>query len=189
MIARLDSITGKLGRTRKDNGNGATVAPASSDPAPARSSAKAMPSILASDIRITGDLKGDGEIQIEGRLDGNLAAQSVTVGAAGVVVGSIKADTVVVGGAVEGDIKARDVTLTKTARVQGGLSYGEVLDIERGARYSGKAACTEPSMEKPAGPSAVAGGRHPTNAGASKPSGAGIGADIGAATNVGSATS
>jgi len=43
----------------------------------------AAPSILANDIIITGDIKTNGDVQIDGRLDGNVKANNVTIGEQG----------------------------------------------------------------------------------------------------------
>jgi len=60
-----------------------TKKPTPSSPRSVPSSSVAAPSILASDIIITGDIKTNGDVQIDGRLDGNIKANNVTIGEEG----------------------------------------------------------------------------------------------------------
>ena len=39
-----------------------------------------MPSIFSTDLKITGDLIGDGEMQIDGHVDGNVKSAAVVIG-------------------------------------------------------------------------------------------------------------
>ena len=124
--------------TRKDSVYQAKPAPSSSS-APAPRMNPGMPSILAEDIRITGDLKGDGEIQIEGTIEGNVEGTEVTVGPTGTVNGTIKAVTVTVSGALEGEIKAETVSLSDGAQVNGNVTVADTFAIAPGAHFEGKA--------------------------------------------------
>ncbi|MCZ6861924.1 MAG: polymer-forming cytoskeletal protein [Alphaproteobacteria bacterium] len=97
-----------------------------------------MPSILAPDIRITGDIKGEGDVSIEGPLDGNVTARCVTVGPEGHVTGSIKAERVVISGTVQGDVKAGEISFSASSKFKGTVTVHEYLEVERGARFEGK---------------------------------------------------
>lgn len=98
-----------------------------------------VPSILGRDITITGDIKTDGEVQIDGRLDGNIIAAVLTVGESGAVNGSIKADRVLIRGKVQGKVTAMAVELAETANVAADLTQDE-LSIANGAFFDGKCA-------------------------------------------------
>jgi len=63
-----------------------------------------VPSILGSDLIITGDIKTDGDVQIDGRLDGNIKAGNVTIGEQGAVNGKISASAVHIRGKVTGKV-------------------------------------------------------------------------------------
>lgn len=106
-------------------------------PTPTRSSSNTAPSILGRDIVITGDIKTDGEVQVDGRLDGNIIAAMLTVGESGAVNGSIKADRVLIRGKVQGKVTAMTVELAETANVQADLTQDE-LSIANGAFFDGK---------------------------------------------------
>lgn len=103
-----------------------------------------MPSILAEDIRITGDLNGDGEIQIEGSIEGNVRGATVTVGHSGSVSGTIQADSITISGKLDGEAKAKDVTLSDSARVNGNITVSGSFAIAPGAHFEGKAIRSEP---------------------------------------------
>ncbi len=109
--------------------------------APAMSAPRSasVPSLLGRDLIITGDIKTDGEVQIDGRLDGNLSAGTVTVGEQGAVNGKIIATTVHVRGKVTGKIDANVVELAETANVQADLIQDQLM-IANGAFFDGKCA-------------------------------------------------
>ena len=98
-----------------------------------------MPSILGSDLIITGDIKTDGDVQIDGRLDGNIKAGNVTIGESGAVNGKISAIAVHVRGKVTGKVDATTVELAEAANVQADLVQDQLM-IANGAFFDGK--CT-----------------------------------------------
>jgi cytoskeletal protein CcmA (bactofilin family) len=94
------------------------------------------PSIISVDLRVVGDLSSDGEIQVDGAIDGDIRTKSLLVGETAHIKGEIVADSVHVHGAVNGQIKARSVTLAKSAHVVGDILH-EDLAIETGAFLEG----------------------------------------------------
>lgn len=96
-----------------------------------------MPSIVSANLRITGDLVSDGDIQVEGAIKGNVKSRMLTVGESGSVNGEIVADQLVVAGTVVGKIKARTITFGPSATVTGDVAH-ESLGIEAGARFEGQ---------------------------------------------------
>lgn len=114
--------------------------PAKKTSTPTRSAA--VPSIFGSDIVITGDIKTDGHIQIDGRLDGNIHAGNVTIGEKGAVNGKVVATAVHIRGKVTGKIEADIVDLSETANVQADLVQDQLM-IANGAFFDGK--CTRKS--------------------------------------------
>ena len=114
--------------------------PSSKKLSPTRSAT--VPSILGSDLIITGDIKTDGDIQIDGRLDGNLKAGNVTIGEQGMVNGKIISQSLHVRGKVTGKVNAVSVELADTANVQADLTQDQLM-IANGAFFDGK--CTRKS--------------------------------------------
>ncbi len=96
----------------------------------------APPSIIGPDLRVVGDLASDGEIQIDGTIDGDIRTKALLVGETATVRGEIVAESVRVHGMVNGQIKAQAVSLARTARVIGDILH-EDLSIETGAFLEG----------------------------------------------------
>jgi cytoskeletal protein CcmA (bactofilin family) len=90
-------------------------------------------------ITIRGEVTGDEDLLIEGRVEGsvNLQQHAVTVGPAGDVRANIVARVVTVEGNVEGNLQAEEqVILRSTALVQGDIAAPRLV-LEDGARFSG----------------------------------------------------
>ena len=96
-----------------------------------------VPSIISADLNVAGNLSGDGVMQIDGTVDGDVRCAEVTIGRGAHVVGQIECDTVYVHGTVTGEIRARSVRLSASARVTGDIQHEE-LSIEAGAYMEGK---------------------------------------------------
>lgn len=96
----------------------------------------AAPSIISTDCRIKGDLVSDGEIQIDGLVEGDIRTHSLLVGQGAQVKGEIIAESVRVHGNVTGQIKARHVNLAKSSHVVGDILH-EDLSIDTGAFLEG----------------------------------------------------
>jgi cytoskeletal protein CcmA (bactofilin family) len=129
-------------------------------PAPKpRASKTSMPSIVSEGLHIAGNLFSDGDVQVDGRVEGDVQGRNITVGATGTVVGKIIADEAMISGAVNGEIRARNVVLTRTAKVASDITQ-ESISIEAGAVFEGT--CRRPGS----GGTAVKG----ANGGAHKPS-------------------
>ena len=99
--------------------------------------ANSVPSIIGSDVTITGDITTLGEMQLDGAVVGDVRCASLTIGEQGTVEGIVTAEEVIVKGAVKGQINGRNIRLEKTAKVNGDL-FHETLSIEAGAFIEGK---------------------------------------------------
>lgn len=94
------------------------------------------PTIVSEDLTITGNLDSEGEIQIDGTVEGDVHASHLCIGETGRVIGAVVADTVMVRGHIKGQIRSREVTLTCTSQVNGDI-FHETLNIEPGAQIEG----------------------------------------------------
>lgn len=94
------------------------------------------PSIVSANLRITGDMESDGDIQVDGHVDGDIRTSKLTIGPEASVNGAIYADEVMVSGTVNGSIQASLVKLYSSAKVTGDIVH-EALAIEAGAFIQG----------------------------------------------------
>ena len=80
-------------------------------------------SVLGSGITVKGDLSGSGGLRIEGALEGDIALRGLLViGETGrVTCQELRANSVIVAGAVRGDITAEKVEIRSTGRVWGNV--------------------------------------------------------------------
>lgn len=108
------------------------------DTTPAPRPKNSMPSLISADLSIVGDITGDADIQIEGRIEGNIKSRALTIGVSGEVKGKVVADEVMISGAFDGQMSARSVTLAASARVKGDITVREALSIETGAKFEGQ---------------------------------------------------
>ena len=94
------------------------------------------PSIVSVNLNVKGDLKSEGEIQIDGTVDGNVTALSITIGENGSVNGEIISGKILIRGKVKGEIHSQEVQLSKSAHVIGDIHH-DSLGIESGAYVEG----------------------------------------------------
>ncbi|HVX89892.1 MAG TPA: polymer-forming cytoskeletal protein [Gemmatimonadales bacterium] len=104
-------------------------------------------SIIASGTVITGDLRADGTIKIEGEVLGNVqAAQQVLLARGSHVRGDVQAREAVIGGVVEGAIRATDrVEIQATAVVTGDVTTQRIV-IAEGGQVNGGLVMTRKPM-------------------------------------------
>ena len=79
-------------------------------------------SIICADMKINGSVTSEGALQIDGTVDGDVAATDITIGASGHITGEVKAEVVKVKGRIKGSIRARKVELETGAFAQGRLA-------------------------------------------------------------------
>src|SRR5690349_11049823 len=91
-------------------------------------------SILGRGARVRGRVHGDGDLQIEGQVEGGVTISGdLSIDEGGQVTGDVAANAVTIAGHLKGDVSARGaVTIHATARVEGDMSGAEV-SLEEGA--------------------------------------------------------
>jgi len=94
-------------------------------------------SLISADITIEGNVTGDGELQIDGVVRGEIRVGKLTIGDTGHVEGSVIADAVEVRGRVVGALTAKQIRLYGTAYVDGDITH-EQLAMETGAFFQGR---------------------------------------------------
>ncbi|HBD11317.1 MAG TPA: polymer-forming cytoskeletal protein [Porticoccaceae bacterium] len=112
----------------------ATPEVVASAPTPKRGNA-----LIGSSIVIKGDVSGEEDLVIEGRVDGSVtfSDNEVTVGKSGHVRANVAAKKINIDGEVEGDIVGNEkVVITRSGKVQGNIVAPRVT-LEDGAKFKG----------------------------------------------------
>jgi cytoskeletal protein CcmA (bactofilin family) len=115
------------------------VEAAPAPPRPARPAASGERATIGRSITIRGDVTGDEDLLIQGRVDGSVSLRehAITVGPDGVVKASIVGRVVSIEGRVEGNVSADEqIVLRASATVQGDISAPRVV-LEDGAKFRG----------------------------------------------------
>jgi cytoskeletal protein CcmA (bactofilin family) len=118
----------------------------------AQQPAEAALSIIASGMKIVGDIETTGVVKIDGQINGSVTgARQVLLGRGGSVHGNVLADEVVLAGAVNGcvvaaerlelqgtssvngDIETRSIIVLEGARINGGVRMGDSVSTQRSA--------------------------------------------------------
>lgn len=97
--------------------------------------------IIGPSVKVKGDFNGQGNIIVEGMVDGSLKTNgSLEVGKAAKITASVEAKEAKIGGQVAGNVKIKGfLEVTATAKLFGDVETSG-LSIERGAIFNGK--CT-----------------------------------------------
>ncbi len=101
-------------------------------------SASERASVLGPTLYFKGDLSAEEDLLIQGRVEGSIShTQRLTIGAQGTVKADIRAQLIIVEGAVQGDLIAeKSVYVKETGKVRGNIFAPSVSIIE-GASFSG----------------------------------------------------
>lgn len=117
-----------------------TPEPAPPVQAAARSQTASKPPMatIGPSISIKGDISGDEDILIEGRVEGaiQLRRHNVTVGSSGRVTADIHGKRICIDGEVKGDLLGDEVLIRKSGRVEGNAKAPRVT-LENGCNFRG----------------------------------------------------
>jgi cytoskeletal protein CcmA (bactofilin family) len=106
-------------------------------------------SVIDAWLTITGNLESEGDIQIDGKVQGQIRCSQIIVGKDAMIDGDIVAAEVVVRGKVKGVIRANRVKLQETACVESDIFFDKTLGIEDGAFFQGQIRrAPEPSLAR-----------------------------------------
>jgi cytoskeletal protein CcmA (bactofilin family) len=100
---------------------------------------KRVTTVLGPGINWKGDLRGKGGVRIESALEGEIAVRGIVIVAeTGRVTGkTLKADTIIVAGTVNGQIVSEKLEIRATGRVYGDVTV-QSFSTEEGAFLRGK---------------------------------------------------
>ena len=107
------------------------------------------PSIISADLVVNGSLTSVGDIQIDGRVEGDVKGAALVVGDSALIHGEVCAEDLTVRGRIEGGIRARKVLLCSTCHVEGNILH-EAFAVEAGAFFEGNCRhADDPLAEQP----------------------------------------
>ncbi len=97
--------------------------------------------VIGEGTKITGDLSSNGDLRIDGSVEGNIITQSKCVlGASGQITGNIDAKNCDISGKVSGNVKVSDLLLIKrSGKIQGDIRTAKMV-VENGGEFNGS--CT-----------------------------------------------
>lgn len=102
-------------------------------------SAGGSASLIGAGTSLKGDISSNGDIRIDGTLDGNIhCTAKVVIGANGVVTGDVNGQQADIMGKVTGSIKVKDLLQLKGGSVITGNLYAAKLQIEPTANFNGE---------------------------------------------------
>lgn len=112
--------------------------------------------VIATGATMSGALQGEGIIQVEGTVDGEISLTgAVIITPTGLVKGPVTADVVRIAGRIEGVVTARErLLLQKTGSVEGDITT-PALEVEDGGRLNGRSTMpprSQPGVPQPRAP-------------------------------------
>lgn len=109
-----------------------------------------VPTVIAQDFHLLGNIVSEGVIDLDGKVDGNVRCHTLNVRKNGVITGEVMADDVFVYGKIKGTIRAKNVYLYASCHIEG-IVLHESIAIEDGAFLDGKCKRTDRQGESDAG--------------------------------------
>ena len=96
-------------------------------------------SLLSKEVKIEGDIQGNENLQIEGKLIGSIKlVGDIYVGPTGIVEANVEADNVVILGQVSGNVTARKQLQIQSSGQLLGDCTAPSIDIREGALFEGR---------------------------------------------------
>ncbi|MEO0698919.1 MAG: polymer-forming cytoskeletal protein, partial [Pseudomonadota bacterium] len=94
-------------------------------------------SVIGPDVSVKGDMNATADLHIDGTIEGDIKCASLVQGESSHISGSVIAESARLSGKVNGTITARELTILKSAVIQGDVHY-DALTIEQGAQVEGR---------------------------------------------------
>lgn len=100
--------------------------------------------VIAKETKIVGEIVAQGNIRIEGTVEGTLRSEKkVVIGESAKVIGNITAVDIEISGLIEGQVNCSEsLYLKRTAIIKGDM-FTTKLVVENGAVFNGKCQMTE----------------------------------------------
>jgi cytoskeletal protein CcmA (bactofilin family) len=100
--------------------------------------------VIAKETTIIGEIVAQGNIRIEGTVEGTLRSEKkVVIGESAKVIGDIKAVEIEIAGLIEGQVTCSETLYLKSTAIIKGDMFTKKLVIENGAVFNGKCQMSE----------------------------------------------
>ena len=102
-----------------------------------------LESLIGASSKFKGDIDTKGTLRIDGSMEGNVNADWVILGEKACLKGDVTARGIIVGGRVDGNLRAKEIVEVKAK----GLVYGDIstskLTIAEGGIFEGRSSMTK----------------------------------------------
>lgn len=97
-----------------------------------------LESVIGANSRLKGEVDTKGTLRVDGVVEGNVNADWVVVGEKGLIKGDISARGIVVGGKIEGNVRAKEIVEIRSKGQISGEVVTAKLSIAEGAIFDGR---------------------------------------------------
>lgn len=97
-----------------------------------------LESIIGADSHFKGEIDTKGTLRVDGGVEGNVRADWVVVGEKALIRGDVEARGIIVGGKVEGNLRAKEIVELRNKGNVSGEIFSNKLTIAEGAVFEGK---------------------------------------------------
>ncbi|QDH81466.1 polymer-forming cytoskeletal protein [Echinicola soli] len=105
--------------------------------------------VIAKETSIKGDIVTQGNIRIEGKVDGTLCSKTkIVIGESARLIGNIDTKEAEIAGNVEGEVRCSEILFLKKTAVINGNIFAKKLVIENGAVFNGECRMTNNSVKQ-----------------------------------------
>ena len=96
--------------------------------------------------KVKGDIISDGDVMIDGEMEGNINARNLKISINGRVNGCVNVQTAIVAGSVEPEINCKErLTIKETGKIKGKITAGELV-VFAGGKILGTVDEATPSL-------------------------------------------
>ena len=95
-----------------------------------------VPTIVGENTKVVGDVCSSGVLHIDGAVEGDVCCDELIIGVKGIVLGTVKAQSMHLYGSLQGKAMVDSLFIAKTARLIGDASHSTIA-IEPGAYIDG----------------------------------------------------
>ena len=97
-----------------------------------------METLIGVNTDFQGELNVHGTLRVDGRVEGKLNAESAIIGETAVVKGEITAKKIIVGGRIEGNLRAQEIVEIKAKGKVLGDIFTNKFSLIEGGEFNGK---------------------------------------------------